>query len=154
LRTKSFTIFFGIVLVFSLIQSAHAQPEITEEQAVSNFLGIGQKDCPPGMIEKAISGGGITCIPSGESLTALLIANNDASIPTVTLQTTKSGTVEATLAVDQPYAEKNEFTSIDRYLFGLVLDCSQWLKPLTLAHLDMGFLVSRHFALLHHLSGF
>jgi len=140
------------------MQNTYAESEITEsqtqeqaeEQAVLNFLSFGHKDCPPGMIEKAISGGGLTCIPSGQPLTVstgfgvilstplkiieisydvvsenkitLLIANNDASIPTVTLQTTKSGTVEATLAVDQPYAEKNEFTSIDRYLFEAPLD--------------------------------
>ena len=158
MRTKSFTIFFGIVLVFSLMQNAYAESDITEsqtqeqaeEQAVLNFLSFGHTDCPPGMIEKAISGGGITCISSGQSLITstgfgvilstplkiieisydvvsenkmtLLIANNDASIPTVTLQTTKSGTVEAALAADQPYAEKNEFTSIDRYLFEAPLD--------------------------------
>lgn len=73
MRTKLFTIFFGFVLVFSLIQNAYAEPEVTEsqtqqqaeEQAVLNFLSFGHTDCPPGMIEKAISGGGITCIPSG-----------------------------------------------------------------------------------------
>ena len=38
------------------------------ESQTQEQLGFGQKDCPPGTIEKAISGGGIDCIPSGETV--------------------------------------------------------------------------------------
>ncbi len=47
----------------NLEKSQQIRESQTQEQ-----LGFGQKDCPPGMIEKAVSGGGITCIPSGETV--------------------------------------------------------------------------------------
>jgi len=47
----------------NLEKAQQIQESQTQEQ-----LGFGQKDCPPGMIEKAVSGGGITCIPSGEAV--------------------------------------------------------------------------------------
>jgi len=57
-----------------------------------------------------------------ENMVAILVANDDAVIPTITLQTTKSGTIEAVLAVWQPFEEKNEFTTVDKYLFVAPLD--------------------------------
>jgi len=55
-------------------------------------------------------------------MVAILVANDDAVIPTVTLQTTKSGTILAVLALEQPFEEKNRFTTIDKYLFLAPLD--------------------------------
>ena len=57
-----------------------------------------------------------------ENMVAILVANDDAIVPTVTLQTTKSGTIEAVLATEQPFEEKNEFTTVDKYLFVAPLD--------------------------------
>jgi len=57
-----------------------------------------------------------------ENMATILVANDDAMIPTVTLQTTKSGTVVAQLASEQPFEEKNKFTTVDKYLFVAPLD--------------------------------
>jgi len=57
-----------------------------------------------------------------ENMVAILVANDDAVIPTVTLQTTRSGTIEAVLATEQPFEERNRFTTIDKYLFLAPLD--------------------------------
>jgi len=55
-------------------------------------------------------------------MATILVANDDAVIPTVTLQTTKSGTIEAVLATEQPFEERNKFTTVDKYLFLVPLD--------------------------------
>jgi len=57
-----------------------------------------------------------------ENMVTILITNDDASVPIVTLQTTKSGTIEAILATEQPFEEKNKFTTVDKYLFVAPLD--------------------------------
>jgi len=57
-----------------------------------------------------------------ENMVTILVANDDAVIPTVTLQTTKSGTIDAVLALEQPFEEKNKFTTVDKYLFVAPLD--------------------------------
>jgi hypothetical protein len=57
-----------------------------------------------------------------ENMVAILVANDDAVIPTITLQTTRSGTIEAVLATEQPFEERNKFTTIDKYLFLAPLD--------------------------------
>jgi len=64
----------------------------------------------------------ITYDVCSENMATILVANDDATVPTVTLQTTKSGTVEAVLAAEQPFAVKNEFTTVDKYLFLAPLD--------------------------------
>jgi len=55
-------------------------------------------------------------------MATILVANDDAILPTVTLQTTKSGTIKAVLATEQPFEERNELTTVDKYLFLAPLD--------------------------------
>ena len=56
-----------------------------------------------------------------ENTARILIASDDVSIPTVTVET-KSGTVIAILAAEQPFNELNAFTTVDRYLFETPLE--------------------------------
>ncbi|MCH7647378.1 MAG: hypothetical protein IIA83_02060, partial [Thaumarchaeota archaeon] len=78
----------------------------------------------------------ITYDVCSENMATILVANDDATVPTVTLQTTKSGTVEAVLAAEQPFAEKNEFTTIDRYLFLAPLDPKETYMMVQLKAVD------------------
>jgi len=52
-----------------------------------------------------------------ENMARILISSDADEIPTVTLHTTRSGTVYATLAEDQPFEEFNEFSSVKKYVF-------------------------------------
>jgi len=56
-----------------------------------------------------------------ENIARILVSSDDSSLPTVTIQT-KSGSVIATLADEQPFKELNIFTTIDKLLFEAPLE--------------------------------
>jgi hypothetical protein len=52
-----------------------------------------------------------------ENISRILVAHDSSSPPRIQLLTTKSGVIDATLSGNQPFADQNKFTLIDRYLF-------------------------------------
>ena len=52
-----------------------------------------------------------------ENMVRILVSSDADEIPTVVLHTTRSGTVYAVLAEDQPFEEFNQFSSINKYVF-------------------------------------
>jgi len=56
-----------------------------------------------------------------ENIVRILVSSEDASLPTVTIQT-KSGTITAKLVDQQPFKQLNIFTTIDKLLFEAPLD--------------------------------
>jgi hypothetical protein len=52
-----------------------------------------------------------------ENFVRILATHDSSSPPKIQLLTTKSGVVDATLSVSQPFANQNQITLVDRYLF-------------------------------------
>ncbi|MCV0373288.1 MAG: hypothetical protein K5793_07015, partial [Nitrosarchaeum sp.] len=53
-----------------------------------------------------------------EDYTATILVSSDADLPPeITIHTSKSGTLQGTLAENQPYEELNKLTKIDKYLY-------------------------------------
>ncbi|MFQ5475733.1 MAG: hypothetical protein ACE5DT_01720, partial [Nitrosopumilus sp.] len=51
------------------------------------------------------------------NMARILVSSDADEVPTVVLHTTMSGTVYATLAAEQPFADLNQFTKVDKYVF-------------------------------------
>ena len=71
-----------------------------------------------------------------ENIARILVTSDDDSLLTVTLQTTKSGTVVAKLAQYQPFVEQNKFTIVDKYLFEAPLDPEETFLIIQLKAID------------------
>jgi len=57
---------------------------------------------------------------------ARILVSSDADIaPSVRVHTAKSGSINAELAKDQPYAESNKITKIDKYLYEVTIDSDE-----------------------------
>src|SRR3990172_1650969 len=52
-----------------------------------------------------------------ENIARILAAHDSSSPPRIQLLSTKLGIVDATLTANQPFADQNKFTLIDRYIF-------------------------------------
>ena len=54
-----------------------------------------------------------------ENIARILISTDAESLPSVTVHTTRAGSIAAILSDDQPYEELNKITRVDKYLYEL-----------------------------------
>lgn len=72
----------------------------------------------------------------------ILISSDADEIPTVILHTTRSGTVYAILAEDQPFEEFNEFSSINKYVFEALITSDETFMMVIVSEIK-GELINR-----------
>ena len=70
-----------------------------------------------GILETPLSINEVSYDKCRENMVRILVSSDAELPPTVTMYTAKSGTVQATLAEIQPFAESNQITNIDRYVY-------------------------------------
>uniref|UniRef100_UPI002632F158 hypothetical protein n=1 Tax=Nitrosopumilus sp. TaxID=2024843 RepID=UPI002632F158 len=70
-----------------------------------------------GILETPLSINEVSYDKCDENMVRILVSSDAELPPTVTLYTAKLGTVQATLAESQPFAESNQITNIDKYVY-------------------------------------
>jgi hypothetical protein len=73
-----------------------------------------------------------------ENMVRILISSDADIPPTVILHTTKAGTVYATLAAVQPFAETNQLTKIDKYVYEAPLASNETFMMIVVTEIRNG----------------
>ncbi|WP_157832744.1 hypothetical protein, partial [Nitrosarchaeum koreense] len=67
----------------------------------------------------------VTYDKCGQHIARILVSSDADTAPSVRVQTAKSGSIDAKLSDNQPYAESNKITKIDKYLYEITIDSDE-----------------------------